>query len=253
MTTCAMSTEQLSTYVDGEAAPAEELEVRRHLETCEACASTVETLLGLKEAVAATAEVRPVPHTLRERLAGLDRGRHRSWRRWPAVATAAVVVLALASALMARRARQPAPAEGERMMEALVADHLHYLQVPDAIEIASHDPEHVAAWFGGKLPFPVRLPVLEGADLLGARLCSLWGHKVALAFYESGGERLSLFVADPTTFPLAGRRVGCTEGLGDKRVCLVAAGPNVLAMVADREQAAIFAPQLERLAASIAQ
>lgn len=251
MTTCAIAFEQLNAYVDGEAAPAEELEVRRHLETCKACAATVETLLGLKEAVAATVELRPVPHTLRERLAGLDRRRPR-WQRGPAFAAAAVLALALGSVLAVRFARPPSPTQGERMTEALVADHLHYLQVPDPVEIASRDPERVAAWFADKLPFAVHLPELEGASLLGARRCSLWGHRVALAFYESGGERLSLFVADRASFPIATGRTGCTEGLGGKHVCLVGAGPNVLAMVADRDQATALAPQLERLAAPAA-
>ena len=241
MTPCAMSFERLNEYVDGALAAADELDVRRHLDVCPACRASVETLLGLKEAVAASAEVRPVPHTLRERLGtvGPPRARGLRPRLRRAVALAAGVLIALAAA---RWTLGPRHAAGDRVSEALVADHLHFLQVPDAVEVASDDPERVAAWFGDKLAFPVRLPRLESASLLGGRLCSLWGHKVALAFYEARGRRLSLFVADDATFPSAG---GCRTGLGDYRVCLVPAAGTMLAMVADHEQTAAVLPELQ--------
>jgi anti-sigma factor RsiW len=248
MTACTMLFERLNTYVDGELAPAEELDVRRHLDVCEACRHTVGSLLGLKDAVAASAEVRPVPHTLRERLGTLGARR----RRASTPPLLALVGLAAAVALavgIARWAGRPAPPIAEGVTEALVADHLHYLQVPDAIEIASSDPEHIAAWFGDKVAFPVRVPRLRSATLLGARLCSLWGHKVALTFYETRGKRVSLFVADPTTFPSTARSGGgCAPALGDYRVCLIPAAPAVLAMVADTEQTAAVLPELERMA-----
>src|SRR5206468_5990604 len=93
MSACAMELERLSAYVDGELEPAEELDLRRHLDTCGACARAVETLLALKEAVATSGEVRPVPHTLRERLAVLAEPRPRAWRTRLVGAAALVAVL----------------------------------------------------------------------------------------------------------------------------------------------------------------
>jgi len=247
MSACPMELERLSAYVDGELAPADELDLRRHLDTCAACARTVETLLTLKEAVATSSEVRPVPHTLRERLAALAEPRRRAWRPRLVHATALAAAL-LAAVVGARWVLRPA-GPGDRVAEALVADHLHFLQVPDALEVVSDDPEQIAAWFADKVSFPVRVPRLSGATLLGGRFCSLWGHEVALTFYEAKGRRLSLFVTDPETLAVAPRPGGCASTLGGYRVCLVWAAPTVLAMVGDAEQTAALFPELCRATA----
>ncbi len=246
MNACAMELARLSAYVDGELAPAEELGLRRHLDTCGACARTVETLLALKEAIATSGEVHPVPHTLRERLAALVQPRRRL-SRTRLVGAAALVALLLLVAGLARWVLRPA-APGERVAEALVADHLHFLQVPDALEVVSDDPEQIAAWFADKVSFTVRVPRLPGATLLGGRFCSLWGHEVALAFYQAQGRRLSLFVTEPATFSAGPPPAGCVSGLGGYQVCLVPAAPTVFAMVADAKQTAALLPELRRAA-----
>ena len=243
MTACGMEFERLNAYVDAALPLADELDVRRHLDVCPGCRAAVETLLALKTAVAASAEVRPVPHTLRERLGALGspRGRARIGR-WQGVAALAGLLVAL---WVGRWALGRRDAGGDPLSEALVADHLHFLQEPAALEIASNDPERVGAWFRDKVPFPVRLPRLKSATLLGGRYCALFGHPVALAFYQAGGKRLSLFIADAASFPVPGRlEGGCGTALGDYRACILPAAPTVLAMVADREQTAAVLPEL---------
>jgi hypothetical protein len=94
----------------------------------------------------------------------------------------------------------------------------------------------------------VYVPAFRSATLLGGRLCSLWGHKVALAFYQVHGKRVSLFVADENTVP-AGTKLksGCGAALGDYRVCFVPASPTLLAVVADEDQTAALLPELQAL------
>ena len=247
MMACNTPFDLLNAYVDGELAPPEELELRRHLDVCEACRSQVETLVALKEAVATSAETRPLPHTLRERLGTLARGRtdqflgRRVWRTGFAAGLLLAVGVTGWFMLHTR-------AHTDVVTEALVADHLHFLQDPDALEVVSEDPERIAAWFADKVSFPVRVPRLPGATLLGGRFCSLWGHEVALAFYQARGRRLSLFVTEPATFSVGPPPSGCAPGLGGYRVCLVEAAPTVLAMVADAEQTAALLPELRRAA-----
>lgn len=250
MTPCAARFDALSAYVDGQLAPPEELDVRRHLDVCEPCRAQVDGLLALKEAVAGSAEVRPVPHTLRERLGTLDhpRARRRTGGLVALAALAAGALIAVGVTRLIDRGRQAEPAD--RVIEALVADHLHFLQVQDAVEFASSDPAQIAAWFADKVAFPVRVPELRSATLLGGRLCSLWGHKVALAFYEVHGRRVSLFVADPINVPPRPQAsAGCTAALGAYRVCFIPAAPTLLAMVADEGQTAAMLPELQALAA----
>jgi anti-sigma factor (TIGR02949 family) len=248
MTSCDTTLDLLSTYVDGEIAPAEELELRRHLDVCESCRSRVETLLALKEAVAATAETRPVPYTLRERLATLSEpwtGRFLDRRVWRAgLAAGGLLVIGAAGWFMLRP-----QVHADIVTEALIADHVHFLQVPDAFEITSNDPRQIAAWFSNKVAFPVHLPDLQGADLLGARLCSLWNHKIALAFYAAHGKRLSFFVVDPDSFPPGYQPArGCRTALKDYHVCIIPTSSTVLALVGDKDETAAILSELEALA-----
>ena len=241
---CGTEFERLNAYVDAALPSADELDMRRHLDVCPGCRAAVETLLALKAVVAASADVRPVPHTLRERLAVLGGSRRHvriaRWRRVAALAAGLLVALGVGQWALGRR-----HAGDDRVSEALVADHLHFLQEPSALEIASDDPERVGAWFRDKVPFPVRVPRHTSATLLGGRSCALFGHPVALAFYRSGGKRLSLFIADAASFPTAGRlEGGCGAALGDYRACVLSAAPTVFAMVADREQTAAVLPEL---------
>jgi anti-sigma factor RsiW len=253
MTTCTVPFDRLNAYVDGELLPGDELEMRRHLDVCAICATRVESLLTVKDAVAASAELRAVPHTLRERLTAPAGARSR-WGRFRVARIALLAAGALLAVVLAGDRREPLPASSMRaphggsdhVAEALVADHLHFLQEPNAVEIGSSDPDRLAVALGEKVGFPLAIPRLEGATLLGGRLCSLWGQKVALTFYEAHGKRLSLFIADRGRFPspvIPGSR--CTASIGDYRVCLLPASETVLAMVGDSEQTAAMLGALE--------
>jgi anti-sigma factor (TIGR02949 family) len=245
MSTCNTPFASLSAYVDAELAPESELELRRHLDSCPRCRDVVDMLEALKKSVAATAEVRPVPHSLRERVAALDRPAS-TRRRWFGRIALAASACAVVLAVYAWRAAAPRTTLESTVVEALVADHVHFRDAPDAPQVRSADPAEVGAWFEGKLPFRVALPRLRNASLVGGRLCSLWGQKVAVGFYETQGERVSLFAADaarfPSPIPDAAR---CDEGLGSYRVCVAPAGDTVLLMVADSARASLLLPELE--------
>jgi anti-sigma factor RsiW len=252
MTACTVSFDRLNAYVDGELVAGDELEVRRHLDVCPTCAASVESLLAVKDAVAASAELRAVPHTLRERLgaaAETHSDRSRVAGAWLGLLAAGVLL----AVVIAGDQHEPAPASmrapsgvSDQVVDALVADHLHFLQEPSAVEIGSNDPDRLAATLGEQVGFPVMVPHLPGAALLGGRRCSLWGQNVALTFYEVYGKRLSLFIADRARFPApVVQASGCTASIGDYRVCLLPAGETVLAMVGDRDQTAAMLGVLE--------
>ena len=91
------------------------------------------------------------------------------------------------------RERREREGKHEELAQVLVATHIHYLHVPDALEISSADPAIITHWFRGRVPFPVRIPQLNDVHLLGGRVCPLLGQQAALVFYECEGKRLSLF------------------------------------------------------------
>jgi len=126
------------------------------------------------------------------------------------------------------------------LAKALVADHVRYLGVPDAIQVASNDPQQIADSFGGRLGFAAKLPQLSNASLLGGRFCWLRGHKALLSFYESRGKRLSLFVFNPQVLPSAELRGDQCRSVGKYQVCLLPHDTELLAMVADKEEVRAF-------------
>ncbi len=248
MTRCGVEFERLSAFADGELDAGDELDLRRHIERCDRCSSIIETLLATKAAVASTAEVRPVPHSLRERVSQL--GAEPMAKRWvwrliiPSLA-AAVTVLAVTiyRPIFGNKANG-----ADRLTRAMVEDHIHYLTVPNAIQVATDDPQQIAQAFADQFGFRLELPVLPGANLLGGRLCWLHGQKAVLTFYQTSSGRFSLFVLDKEAFAETGRRGAKCTSTGGYEICLVWRAPEVLAMVADKQQAESVMPELKKLA-----
>jgi anti-sigma factor RsiW len=236
-----MPFESLSAFVDGELDPHDELELRRHLDGCAQCRSLVESLLGVKEVVASTAEIRPVPHSLRQQvneLASRHKPRKMPRARWWAVfAAAASLLVWIGTARWLSHSPSSSP---ELFAKALVADHVRYLGVPDAIQVASDDPRRIAESFAARLGFAAKLPQLSNASLLGGRFCWLRGHKALLSFYEYRGKRFSLFVFNPNVLPSAKLRGDQCRSVGEYQVCLLPHDTELLAMVADKEEARAF-------------
>lgn len=248
MTRCEFSFDMLSAYVDAQLETEQELEVRRHLDECARCRQTVENLLEMNQAVASASEVHPVPHVLRERLNRMASPKARrpgKWL-WTALAVAAALLVALEVGRWAMRSEGSAV---DQLARALIEDHVRYLGIPDAIQVVSNDPQQIADSFNSRVGFPIELPQLSDASLLGARFCWLKGHRALLSFYESGGRRFSLFVLDQNALPRATAPKARCRRSGKYEVCLLRAAPELLAMVADRQQAHVILPQLERFGA----
>ncbi len=247
---CPKALEELSAYVDGELESEAELSLQRHLDSCTSCQHKVKILFALKETVVRSADFLPIPHTLREQVGPHPRPFPWLGLRRPGGGKAVLaLVLILAITSMARWLwRQGEEEKYEEIAQVLVADHIHYLQVPDALEISSSDPAEVAAWFQDKVPFPVRIPLLNRARLLGGRLCLLLGQQVALVFYEQGGKRLSLFTLATAAIPPEEQTLAVNR---DHPQCLRTFGKYALCLMRSEEvvQAVVMeGPEVEDLA-----
>lgn len=250
MRRCEVEFQRLSAFADGELDASEELDLRRHIERCDRCRSIIETLLASKAAVASTAEVRPVPHLLRKQVSELigERPRRRWVWRFAIPSLAAVMTVLVISIYSLIRGNSSNTAE--RLTSAMVEDHIHYLTVPNPIQVASDDPQQLAQAFADQFGFRLELPNLPGASLLGARLCWLRGQKSVLTFYQTRTGKFSLFVLDRHALAAGSLpQSECTTTHGYE-VCVVSRAPEVLAMVADKQQAALMMPELKRLATS---
>jgi hypothetical protein len=79
------------------------------------------------------------------------------------------------------------------------------------LQLRSNSPEQVTAWFGGKVPFPFRLPKsqvtpdsLSAYNLTGASLVKYHGKPAALVTYQKQEDKISLLVASSHSAVVAG-------------------------------------------------
>ena len=232
---CPVSFEDLSAFVDGECEPARELDLRRHLDQCSLCRDHVVALQRLKLAVGQASTEEPVPAPLARavRTAAVT-GQGRPWRRWVGMGAAGVAAAALAGVVWWQTAGRDDP-----FTTALIADHIHYAHNAERLQVAAADPEVLRQWFAERLPFAPELPQLRGVQLLGGRLCTLRGNRLALAFVAKGDDVVSIFVGDAAALTpdaseawatAAGPR-RCREAMNGYRVCYGRHGRLVTAVV----------------------
>lgn len=206
MARCTKTIEELSAYMDGEAAFEEELALRRHLDGCPSCQQMMALFVALKDTVTSAAEVYLLPHSLRVVL----RERPQPLR-WPVfswnlffkgglIAALLFIAFTVGAGLVRQRyASQPE----DLLAHTLIAQHRSLNPEANELGISSENPDVVAAWFHTQLPFPVRVSSLTGAHLLGGQISLLLGAPIALVSYERDGASLSLFTLPPRVYPHA--------------------------------------------------
>lgn len=255
MTLCTKTLEDISAYFDGELELEEERAFQRHLSICSSCQEKVKVLAMLEEAVIRSAEVSFVPQPLHEYISSLSRRSRWSFLISPWAVRAVLVSILAVVGLTSWWWQYSGERRHEEIAQVLVADHVHYLQVHDALEISSTDPAEVAEWFRERIPFSVRIPHVPNARLLGGRLCSPLGQRAALVFYEQAGKRLSVFILPAHAIPAgekeqmqgANRNTPhCMSTFGQYTLCVVGSEDVVHALVAE-------GPETEELAMSLFQ
>ncbi len=180
----------------GPARPTEELaEAQEHARHCRSCQIFSEEERAWRAALRETLPRVATPLPVKERLFGaLARARvgaalRIQRRRFLAV----VVTLAVAGLSMAGLFVWRERTRDGLFVASLAEDHLLYATRPAPAEFPSDDPGVVAKWFAGAVDFAVQPPAVQGAELLGGRLCTLADRRAALWLYRRGERRLSLF------------------------------------------------------------
>jgi anti-sigma factor RsiW len=224
VSSCPGRIDEISALLDGELDREEELELRRHLESCEVCTAWRAQLAEYSSGLARTIGRERAPRGLGERI---DRLAPRS--RWPlraAMALAAAIAVALFWVSLARRAP-------DAFDSALVADHRRFLAGEESLQVESDDPAVVALDLSQRLPFRVQVSRVEGARLLGGHACRIEDRRAAYLLYddERAGQRVSVFVfasaSRPPPAPSGCRSFGgeslCSWDEPDQSITAVAA------------------------------
>jgi anti-sigma factor (TIGR02949 family) len=201
MTDCAFIEKLLYPYLDGELDARQNLEVEAHLLVCQKCCDLLDEekrflslikngCLGQEGPPALKAKIERMLHKKREPLFHLFLN-HPFKMAFTAALTAILLFLFFTGT----------PLEPERngippFIRASVESHLRLMNGNLPLEIESHDPRAVAAWFKKRIDFMPELPALKDDSivLLGGRLSQFKGENMALISYRIEDSPVTLFI-----------------------------------------------------------
>lgn len=192
-------------YLDGELSVIDVLRMHRHLRQCERCRRVMNSEAALHALLSAEGTQDEPGVSFREQV--LQRVRAEddgvSDVRWgpgrlavlSALLTTGViggvlVLLLIIPGTTGRKSLAPFAAE-------LAAKHLLYSQGPGyPLELRTSDAGQMMAWLERRLESSQRLPRLPRANdrLLGGRISSVADSSAAYLLYETGGQKVSLFI-----------------------------------------------------------
>ncbi len=201
---CEEVRDSLSALLDGAADPAEAAAVRHHLDHCLACTRYERALRDLDTRL----RRHPSDAPSEDRLwAGVRRQIDVHGRPEPGVASprssgrrAALrwgVAAALAGAFVtgAYRLLEPTPGLAAVLSET-ARDFTEFRQAGAQLDVASDSPAGVYRWMMGRVDFdvPDRVAGPPGLSLVGGRLCSFLGRRVAFFAYRGDAGTVALYV-----------------------------------------------------------
>ena len=206
------SFETLSASVDGALTELESASLAAHLQVCGGeCRTRLDELQGLKGAVRVSATAPAASDDLSDRLVAAARTRRRRRRSQLGALAGATVVGLVAVAVVLPVLRE------RRALAELIGDHLDItVKREEAFDVVGAEPGPLERWFEGKISFPLHIPRVPAARLVGARLCNIAGRQIPLASYELGTERVSMFVDRGGRRP---RAMVCEEQVQGFTVC----------------------------------
>jgi anti-sigma factor (TIGR02949 family) len=197
---CAGISRFVDTYLDQEFGEGDRAEFEGHLSECETCSAKVRMQAEWKRAIKAAAPRELAPAALRNRVSrqlARESKPMLSWRQWATRAMPAAAAVGLIATLMISKVQwSPVAAD-------VVAKHQRNLP----LEIYGGS-DQVKQWYSDKVDFPVRPPQFRNmeAAFRGGRLASIGDKQAAYLVYDIKGNKVSVFVFDPSQLPIEARR-----------------------------------------------
>ena len=200
---CEEVREALSGMIDGDPRSHEDEAVARHLEHCTACAvfrAEIDALdRSLKEHLDHTVDSDRIWARVTDAIAGVPvagrphmaRGhRRRNFLRLGA-ATALVLTVPVGGLLWSRAMNRR-----QSFLAGVGEDFTDFLQGGGILDVRASHPRVVRRWVEPRVEFelPSGVSGPDGAQLAGARLCSILGRKLVFLAYRSGSQDMGLYV-----------------------------------------------------------
>jgi anti-sigma factor RsiW len=192
-------------YVDGRLTDAERAAVESYLAQHPDKAAQMANWQRQNEALQALfapAAGEPVPARLDPHL--IARTAANSNFRWPQLAAAAVVVMALGASIgwFGREMAFPGEPPSEILIDSAVTAHALFVnEKRHAVEVAASEKEHLLSWLSNRIARPLDSPDLtsEGFTLVGGRLLpesaySGAGPAAQLMYENAAAERITVYI-----------------------------------------------------------
>lgn len=193
-------------FADGKLTDAERVAVERYLAQHPEKAAEVAHWQRQNEALRALfdpAAKEPVPARLAPRLIASRRAGD-SGLRWPQMAAAAVVLIALGASggWLGRDLVFPEEGPSDILIEDAVSAHALFVKEKrHAVEVAATEKDHLLSWLSNRIAHPIDSPDLsgEGFALVGGRLLpasaySKAGPAAQLMYENAAAERVTVYI-----------------------------------------------------------
>jgi anti-sigma factor RsiW len=192
-------TGKLDAYLDGELSAADEQSVREHLRECPTCAADALDRMQMKRAVQTAGMRFKADPAFRARVKGSiggNKSRARNWSWAPALAAAAIALVAVI--LWTNHFREHM--RDRQLVSELVDQHVAALASSNPVDVVSSDRHTVKPWFEGKVPFTFDLPELQGTPftLVGGRASYVNQSSTAELIFRLRQHQLSVFIFQPS-------------------------------------------------------
>jgi mycothiol system anti-sigma-R factor len=200
MRDCADIKQLVYPYLDGELDVKQNLDVEEHILHCQTCCDLLNEekrfLSVLKNGCLHEEGPPALKAKIERKLYKKQRPISRLFSNHPfkaafAAAMAGILIFVLSGKLIDRGINRTPP-----FVRASVENHLKSVNGNLPLEIESHDPRVVAAWFKKRIDFMPHLPELKDdmIVLLGGRLDQFKGENVALVSYRIDKSPVSMFI-----------------------------------------------------------
>lgn len=187
-------------YLDGELDVKQNLEVEAHILDCQKCCDLLNEEKRFLSVVKNGCLQEKGPPALKAKIDRMLCNQQRLFLRFfsnhPFKAAFAAALTGILIFLLSGKMLDLGIHRTPPFVRSSVENHLKYLNGNLPLEIESHDPRAVAAWFNKRIDFMPHLPKLKDdmIVLLGGRLAQFKGEKVALVSFRIDKSPVSMFI-----------------------------------------------------------
>jgi anti-sigma factor RsiW len=245
MKTCEEARSRITFYLDDELQGAERTSLENHLTNCVTCRTLFEDESAFLQKVREAAPLHTASTELRERVQNtirtaktvpaaparlrerVERFLHQPQKRagffFPGqiVLATLLVVIAIGAVWFSAKRGASLPVRRASEFALMAADtHQRHLQQQLPLEIVTHAPDLISAWFAGKLPFAVKLPNYQESSgqeklyrLEGARLVGYKNDYAAYVAYQMRTRPISLVITSDTVAQPSGGEEILAKGI----------------------------------------